>query len=100
MKASTTSRRQIQDLLKEHNGQWAVNGLVKVAATGTEAAPDSDVQSPETYIGYERADSFMSPGGPSKDVSHLYSVPAHLELNQWALSGKWTDGAQSRVSIP
>jgi cytochrome c biogenesis protein CcdA/thiol-disulfide isomerase/thioredoxin len=88
------TEQQIQDLLKERNGQLAVNGLVKVAATGTEAAPDSDVQSPETYIGYERADSFMSPGGPSKDVSHLYSVPAHLELNQWALSGKWTDGAQ------
>jgi hypothetical protein len=24
----------------------------------------------------------------------LYSVPQHLELNQWGLSGTWTDGSQ------
>ena len=30
-----------------------------------------------------------------QDRSHLYSVPAHLELNQWGLAGMWTDRAQS-----
>jgi thiol-disulfide isomerase/thioredoxin len=88
------SERQIQDLLKERNGSLATSGLVKVTATGAEAPPDSDVESPETYIGYERADSFMSPGGASQDMPHLYSVPPHLELNQWGLSGMWTDRAQ------
>jgi cytochrome c biogenesis protein CcdA/thiol-disulfide isomerase/thioredoxin len=88
------SERQIQDLLKERNGQLSITGLVKVAATGAEAPPDSDVESPETYVGYERADSFLSPGGLTHDVPHLYSIPKHLELNQWALSGTWTDGPQ------
>jgi cytochrome c biogenesis protein CcdA/thiol-disulfide isomerase/thioredoxin len=88
------SEQQIQELLKEHNGQLSVNGLVKVAATGAEAPPDTDVESPETYVGYERADSFMSPGGLRQDVPHLYSIPKHLELNQWGLSGAWTDRTQ------
>ena len=54
----------------------------------------SDVESPETYIGYERADSFLSPGGFRQDVPFTYSVPPHLELNQWGLAGTWTDSPQ------
>jgi cytochrome c biogenesis protein CcdA/thiol-disulfide isomerase/thioredoxin len=88
------SEQQIQLLLKERDGQLSTNGLVTVNATGREAPPDSDVQSPETYIGYDRQDSFMSPGGVSQDMPHVYSVPAHLELNQWGLRGTWTDHAQ------
>jgi thiol-disulfide isomerase/thioredoxin len=87
------SERQIQELLKERNGQLP-NGLVNVAATGVEAAPNADVDSHETYIGYERADNFVSPGGLREDVSHLYRVPKRLELNKWGLAGRWTDRAQ------
>ncbi len=88
------TEQQIQMLLKERDGQLSANGLVKVEASGAEAAPDTDVQSPETYIGFERADNFMSPGNSRQDVSFVYSVPKHLELNQWALSGRWTVQAQ------
>jgi len=88
------SEQQIQQLLKEHNPQLSVNGLVKVAATGAEAPPDSDVESPETYVGYDRADSFLSPGGLKQDAAHPYSLPKHLELNQWGFMGTWTDHAQ------
>jgi cytochrome c biogenesis protein CcdA/thiol-disulfide isomerase/thioredoxin len=88
------TEQQIQQLLKENNPQLSVNGLVKVAATGAEAPPDSDVESPETYVGYARADSFLSPGGLKQDAAHVYSIPKHLELNQWGLSGNWTDHAQ------
>jgi len=88
------TEQQIQQLLKENNPQLSVNGLVKVAATGAEAPPDSDVESPETYVGYERADSFLSAGGLQHDVANVYSIPKHLELNQWGLSGNWTDHAQ------
>jgi cytochrome c biogenesis protein CcdA/thiol-disulfide isomerase/thioredoxin len=88
------SERQIQELLKERNGQPPGGELVNIAGTGAEAAPDADVESPETYAGYDRADSFMSAGGLSHDAPHLYSVPEHLELNQWGFSGTWTDRAQ------
>jgi len=89
------SEQQIQELLKEHDPQLSINGLVKVAATGAEAPPDTDVESPETYVGYERADSFLSPGGLKNDVAHPYALPTHLELNQWGLAGTWTDRAQA-----
>jgi hypothetical protein len=29
-----------------------------------------------------------------KDAAHTYTAPPHLELNQWGLSGNWTDEAQ------
>ncbi len=88
------TEQQIQQLLKERDGQLSVNGLVKVAATGAEAPPDNDVESPETYVGYERADGFLPTGGLKQDVAHVYILPKHLELNQWGLSGTWTDHAQ------
>ncbi|HEX5228224.1 MAG TPA: cytochrome c biogenesis protein DipZ [Bryobacteraceae bacterium] len=91
------TEQQIQELLKEGNAQLNVTGLVKVSATGTEAAPDSDVESPETYVGYDRADSFLSPGGLKQDAPHVYALPKHLELNQWGFGGNWTDHAQVAV---
>jgi cytochrome c biogenesis protein CcdA/thiol-disulfide isomerase/thioredoxin len=84
----------IQALLKESNPKLTFNGGTQVSGAGTEAPPDSDVQSPETYVGYDRGDSFLSPGGFVKDAAHTYTVPSHLELNQWGLSGNWTDQAQ------
>jgi cytochrome c biogenesis protein CcdA/thiol-disulfide isomerase/thioredoxin len=88
------TEKRIQELLKERNGQSLFSGAVKVTGMGAEAAPDPDVQSFETYVGYDRADSFLSPGGLRKDVAFRYSVPEHLELNQWGFSGSWTDGPQ------
>jgi hypothetical protein len=88
------TEKHIQELLKERNGQVSFNDSVKVAGTGAEAAPDTDVQSPETYLGYERAESFMSYGGFKKDAAKRYSVPKQLELNQWGLTGNWTDAPQ------
>jgi cytochrome c biogenesis protein CcdA/thiol-disulfide isomerase/thioredoxin len=88
------TEKHIQELLAERNGKPPFTDAVKVAGKGVEAAPDNDVQSPETYVGYDRADSFMSAGGLRKDLPFRYSVPEHLELNQWGLSGNWTDGPQ------
>jgi cytochrome c biogenesis protein CcdA/thiol-disulfide isomerase/thioredoxin len=90
------SERWIQDLLKERNAQQALpGGIVNVQAQGAEAAPDMDeVKSPETYLGYERAQNFASPGGLNQEDPQLYTIPTHLELNQWALAGKWIDESQ------
>lgn len=91
------TEQQIQELLKQRDGQLSVTGLVKVSATGAEAPPDNDVESPETYVGYDRADSFLSPGGLKQDVAYVYSPPKHLELNQWGLGGNWTDRSQVAI---
>ncbi|MFC3207623.1 cytochrome c biogenesis protein DipZ, partial [Aquamicrobium soli] len=84
------SEHVIQQLLAEANGKPVASSVVEVKATGAEAAADmNDVQSPETYIGYERAENFISDGGAVQDAAHAYSVGTP-ELNQWGLSGQWT----------
>ena len=93
------SERWIQDLLKERNAQQTLpGGIVDVKANGAEAAPDMDeAKSPETYVGYERADRFASPGDLVQDLPHVYTAPAKLSLNQWALAGKWSDQGEMAI---
>ena len=51
----------------------------------------AQVQSPETYVGFARAQHFGSAAGLVQNQSATYAVPSALALNQWALSGTWTD---------
>ena len=74
--------------------------MTKVAGSGTEAAADTgDVQSPETYIGYARAENFASPGGLNQDDPQVYKTPDGLKLNQWALNGNWKDEDQVATAV-
>jgi hypothetical protein len=74
------------------------HNLVSVAGGGVEAAADiEDIASPETYIGYERAQNFALPGGEVPDVSHVYGNAPPLSLNQWALAGDWTVRGENAV---
>jgi cytochrome c biogenesis protein CcdA/thiol-disulfide isomerase/thioredoxin len=87
------SERVIQQLLAEA-GKTVAADIVAVKAAGAEAESDmANVGSPETYIGYERADNFISPGGAVEDASHVYAAAAP-RLNEWALSGDWTIGKE------
>jgi cytochrome c biogenesis protein CcdA/thiol-disulfide isomerase/thioredoxin len=89
------SEQWIRSLLDEANHRPLPDAATKIAAIGTEAAPDSnDALSPETYIGYARAKNFASPGGFNQDDPQIYRAPSGLKLNQWALAGKWTDADQ------
>jgi cytochrome c biogenesis protein CcdA/thiol-disulfide isomerase/thioredoxin len=73
-------------------------GMGTAKAVGVQAPPDeAHDQSPETYVGYRRAESFASPGGFAQDQSHAYSAPAALKLNQWALSGSWNVDPEKAV---
>lgn len=84
------SERVIQQLLAEAGHAGPSTGLVAVKASGAEAATDlSAVGSPETYLGYERAENFVSPGDAVRDASHVYEA-GQPQLNQWSLSGAWT----------
>src|SRR5262249_26481282 len=56
------------------------------------ASNENDVSSPETYIGHERAQNFVSPGGFAAEKSKQYALPQQFQLNDWALAGAWTDG--------
>jgi thiol-disulfide isomerase/thioredoxin len=92
------SERWIQELLKEANGTPASASTVKVVGQGVQATADfRDVSSPETYIGYARAERFSSPGGIKPDKDQFYSAPTRLQLNDWGLAGNWTDHKQVAV---
>ena len=94
------SEQWIRTLLEEANHQPLPDATTNIAATGTEAPPDSDeVKSPETYVGYERAQNFASPGGLDQEDVHLYQAPADLKLNQWAFAGNWKDAGQIAASL-
>ena len=89
------TERQIQALLAEAgHANAAAAGLVAVAATGVQAAPDMhDAGSPETYIGYARAERFVSTDPALHDAPHHY-IAGDEHLNDWALSGDWTVGTE------
>jgi cytochrome c biogenesis protein CcdA/thiol-disulfide isomerase/thioredoxin len=91
------SEHVIQQLLTKAGEANISGGLVAVNASGAEAASDTDdVRSPETYIGYARAEKFVSPGGAVKGGPHVYAV-GKLQLNEWGLSGDWTISEERAV---
>lgn len=85
------SERMIQQLLSDNGVRNVAQELVSVNPRGPEVAADwNDLQSPENYVGYAKAEGFSSPGGVTRDKDRVYAAPAKLNLNQWALSGDWT----------
>ena len=92
------SEELIRQLLTE-SGATHLPALTTVAGTGVMAPPDeADIASPETYIGYQRAQNFVSSGGALPDKASVYRAPAALQLNQWALSGNWQVQGEEAVS--
>jgi cytochrome c biogenesis protein CcdA/thiol-disulfide isomerase/thioredoxin len=90
------SERVIQQLLAE-SGKTVANDVVAVTAAGAEAAPDmANVKSPETYVGYDRAENFISPGGAVENARHVYDL-ATPRRNEWALAGDWTVGKEDAM---
>src|SRR5215472_12055813 len=76
------SERAIQQLLADAGKSEIARDLVAPEPHGLEVAADWDnLGSGETYLGYERADSFASPGGAVADERRVYAVPAQLRLN-------------------
>src|SRR5271154_6735161 len=92
------SEAAIRALLAEAGKGEMAGGFVNVNASGVEAAADLvAVQSPETYVGYERTENFASPGGTVRDMRHDYATPSSLQKNQWALGGDWTVESEKAV---
>jgi thiol-disulfide isomerase/thioredoxin len=85
----------IQQLLADAGVTAVGSGLVSVDARGLEAAPDAaSLKSAENYLGSARTENFASPRR-SSGKPRLYTVPAQLMLNHWALSGDWTVDKQA-----
>jgi cytochrome c biogenesis protein CcdA/thiol-disulfide isomerase/thioredoxin len=85
------SEQTIRKLLTDAgNADLPPPGIAAAKAVGVQAAADeAHDQSPETYVGYRRAERFASAGGFAQDETHGYAAPSEFKLNQWALSGSW-----------
>lgn len=49
----------------------------------------STSQTPETYLGYERAERFSSDSAVVRDKAANYVYPEEVTQNNWALQGRW-----------
>jgi len=91
------SEQVIQQLLAENGANGLNAGTTRPSADGAEAPPSNDVESPETYTGYARAENFASPEDMAQDSTAVYRLPLNLSLNQWGLGGAWKVGGESAV---
>ena len=92
------SERVIQQLLKEAGSTRSAMGLTQVDAGGVQLAASMDeVASPETYLGYERAENFTSILKAVHDRTTTYLEPQEPRLNTWGLAGQWMVGAESAL---
>jgi len=91
------SERVIRQLLTDA-GHDVGDEFADVAPVGFEVQADwANLMSPETYLGYEQAQSLAS-SGFTPDEARTYVVPEPMNLNEWALSGEWTVTSRASVS--
>ena len=88
----------ILELLAEAGHTLPSRKTPTIVGTGAEAAADwKNLRSPETYVGYQRSDTFASTGSALLETPRLHSAPARLRLNQWAFAGTWTARRESAL---
>ena len=56
-------------------------------------------QTPETYLGYQRAEHFANTEEASLDAVKDYRFPAELSRNEWALDGSWKIGGEKIMAV-
>jgi cytochrome c biogenesis protein CcdA/thiol-disulfide isomerase/thioredoxin len=95
------TEREIRALLTESGHAPAASaGETLVTAGGAEAAAAMrEVASPETYVGYRRAERWHAVEPVDRDTTRDYTVPDHLALNDWGLAGAWRVGPESAALI-
>lgn len=80
--------RVIRDLLLENGAGALEDADVTVPVSDAEAPPGGEILSPETYLGYRRAERFAS-GPVAQDRPRLYTAPVPLARNHWGIRGLW-----------
>ncbi|OAI49448.1 cytochrome C biogenesis protein [Gammaproteobacteria bacterium SCGC AG-212-F23] len=83
--------------ITENNIRYLL-GMGKTTSTITAETAASGYLTPETYLGYARAEHFASSETVTKDQSATYTFPNELSLHDWALQGRWTIMADKIVA--
>jgi len=63
--------------------------LGEPATTKDVAVPITSKQTPETYLGYARADNYAGIQPLADKPTQTFVLPEQLGLNYWALGGTW-----------
>jgi cytochrome c biogenesis protein CcdA/thiol-disulfide isomerase/thioredoxin len=92
------TEREIRALLTE-SGHAPSGTETRVVTMGGAEAPAAvrDVGSPETYVGYRRAERWRSSPAVVRDSAQRYAVPDSLARNEWGLAGTWRVGPEAAV---
>jgi thiol-disulfide isomerase/thioredoxin len=91
------TERAIQQLLAEAHPGKAYGGIVVAPGSAEMAAASAMIGSPETYIGYDRAENAVTQ--PRVVPSRAQDYTAHpVDRNEWGLYGNWTVGPQQAIA--
>lgn len=72
--------------------------LAAINAQGVQAAGSEHEDSPETYVGYGRAENLLIDPVVKPNRREDYKRLTPARLNEWSLSGAWTVGAESATT--
>ena len=93
------AEKVIQQLLADSGHTMQARDLPPIHGSGAQAEADApNVESGETYVGYQQARGFASPQDIRPDDAASYTVPSQLPLNSWAFGGKWIVGGEAAVA--
>lgn len=73
----------------ENNIRYLLGLSGKAAATVAEEPSYAAGQTPETYLGYARAENFGGEERVARDAHKVYRFPPSLPEDAWALNGRW-----------
>ncbi|MBC8086063.1 MAG: redoxin domain-containing protein [Phycisphaerae bacterium] len=81
----------LRQLLSEKGNPSIGSAVVSANGHGVEAAADwGNLKSPESYLGYSRANNFVPSSEYTIHERHSFTLPSRLKLNRWSLSGDWS----------
>lgn len=91
------TEQAIRGLLSEKSSTKLSSSLI---SPGKTSVPVNQRQTPETYLGTDRASSYTGSPTLGSQAEQSYNFAQSLKSSQWSLSGKWhvTGGAITAVS--
>ena len=85
----------IRQLLAE-SGNASSDAFVTDA---TDGPPTSSRQTPETYLGYQRAERFANTAEFTADLKVTYALVDPLANDEWSLGGAWKMGSAQSLAL-
>jgi cytochrome c biogenesis protein CcdA/thiol-disulfide isomerase/thioredoxin len=76
----------------------AASGTVLPAATKVADVEVAGTETPETYIGYREGANTVTGPQPVHDKATVYTLPAGVTSDTFALGGTWTDGPEAATA--